>query len=363
MNAAVGLALLLIAGIIGLGVIALAAAARRRKKKAEEEPLRDTRLSFLAAMSFLCGLGATLLLVAASIVSLVVTYGDVAGWDGFDRRPVRLAAQIVFYLSLVPAAGALAFALGARGAIRESREELRGKSLYRSGVLLALMTGVFTLMGFKALAEPEDAGGASRATVEEETPRGYLGVEVDPGETAGAVRVKAVEEGSPAAAAGLKAGDVIRAARARTRRDGVTLFPGAVWNGTKESFQAWIEGLRPGDGVVMEVPAPDGTGLREAVLGTHPVSTLTALLREQGFDGERLAVLKPAAARLKFRVDEIVRICAAFDFDDGKLGAIRACLPGLVDPRNAFQLMGSLESQPAKDDLGRLLEKLPPPQR
>jgi hypothetical protein len=336
---------------------AFLAAFKRRKKEAEEQPVKDTRLSFLAVISFFSGLSAVLILVGSSIVSLCGNYSEILLLSSEERPLVQAAAKIILTASLLPAVAALAFALGARGVIRESKEGLRGKSLYRSGVLLAIVTGAFALVGFKRPIEP---GTRTIRIHEEETPRGDLGAEVEPGETPGAVRVKAVEEGGPAAAAGLKAGDVITGARARTHRNGVILFPGDTWNSSKESFRTWIENLRPGDGVVMEL---SGARPREAVLGLHPVSKLTALLREQDFDDARLAVLKPASARRKFRAAEIVRICGTFDFDQGKVEAIRACLPGLVDPENAFQIIGALEFQPAKADVSRLLEKLPPPQR
>jgi hypothetical protein len=173
--------------------------------------------------------------------------------------------------------------------------------------------------------------------------------------------VKSVEEGGPAAAAGIKPGDILTAIRARTHRNGMTTFPGSTWDGSKESLRAWIENLRPGDGFVTEVREAKGTRRVEATLAVHPVSKLTALLREQGFDNDRLAVLRPAAARLKFRVDDLVRVCATFDFDAGRVEAIRACLPGLVDPQNGFQLMETLEFQPAKDEVSRLLQDRPPP--
>lgn len=340
------------------GVIVIAAR-RRRREKIEEEPVKDTRLSLLAGLSFFGGLAAVLVLVASSIVSLCGRYSEVLAISPGDRGLLHAAARIVLACSLLPAAAALAFALGARGAIRESKEGLRGKSLYRSGVTLALLSGVFALLGFRG---PEmERARTIRLRGEEETPRGWLGAEVEPAGTPGTVRVKSVEEGGPAAAAGLKPGDVLTAIRARTHRDGIILFPGSTWDESKESWGAWIEGLRPGDGFVTEVREPKGTRRVEAMLGTHPVSKLTALLRGQNLDNERLAVLRPAAERLKLRVEDLVRICGTFDFDAGKVQAIRACLPGLVDPQNGFRLMEVLEFQPAKDEVGRLLQARPAP--
>jgi hypothetical protein len=334
------------------------AAFLRRKKKAAEEPIRETRMSFLAGMSFFCGMGAVLVLVVSSIISLCGNYTEALLLLPGDRPLLHSAARIVLVCSLFPAVAAIAFALGARGVIRESQDGLRGKSLYRSGTLLALLAGVFAVMGFRG--PEQERVRTIRIREEEEMPRGFLGVEVEPAGTPGAVRVKSVEEGGPAAAAGIKPGDILTAIRARTHRNGMTTFPGSTWDGSKESLRAWIENLRPGDGFVTEVREAKGTRRVEATLAVHPVSKLTTLLREQGFDNERLAVLRPAAARLKFRVDELVRVCAAFDFDAGRVEAIRACLPGLVDPQNGFQLMEALEFQPAKDEVSRLLQDRPP---
>ncbi len=155
----------LLGAVLVLAVFVLAVARALRRKKVDDEPLRDTRLSFLAVMSFFCGLSAVLALIAASVTSLCGTFGDLLGLEDIEREILRAAARIVLYCSLVPAVAALAFALGARGVIRESGGEIRGKALSRAGVFLAIVTAFFALGGQAAVVEPFEESLEFRAPV------------------------------------------------------------------------------------------------------------------------------------------------------------------------------------------------------
>ena len=153
----------LLGTVLVLAVFVLAVARALRRKKVDDEPLRDTRLSFLAAMSFFCGLSAVLALVAASVTSLCGTFGDLLGLEEIERQILHAAARIVLYCSLAPAVAALAFALGGRGVIRESGGQIRGKALSRAGVFLAIVTAFFALGGQAAVVAPFEESLESRA--------------------------------------------------------------------------------------------------------------------------------------------------------------------------------------------------------
>ncbi len=250
----------LVAFMFAIALAGFAAAAKRRRKD-EEAPVRHTRLSVLAAMSFFCGMAALLVLVSASIVSLVALHGEALQLGARDRQVLRAAAEVVLVTSLVPAVGALAFALGARSAIRESREGLRGTALSRAGAFLAVVSGFFALGGKAWVADRFDQGLGAVAAPEPE--RGFLGVQVELLETdqfgrPGGARVKSVGEGSPAAAAGLRPGDVIEAV------DGVPV-------GADRPLDAALRPHRPGARLALQVSREGQSSRREAVLGVGPV--------------------------------------------------------------------------------------------
>jgi len=117
-------------------------------------PSFDSRLSFLAAMSFFCGLVAALTVVAAGIVSLCAQHGDLTGVVGETKEALRLrlSERILLYSSLVPAVAAVAFWIGARAAVRGSEGRLRGRALYRMGTALAVLTAWVALGTKSSLA-------------------------------------------------------------------------------------------------------------------------------------------------------------------------------------------------------------------
>src|SRR5262245_41067628 len=115
-----------------------------RTKNANPAPIVPpvpTSLSFLAGLSFFSGLGALALVVTTGILSAALAMDDVLQVGSHAKEGIALAAKIVLYLSLLPAVMAVAFALAARGVISESGGAVRGRPLYRTGVLLAIFSG------------------------------------------------------------------------------------------------------------------------------------------------------------------------------------------------------------------------------
>jgi len=128
--------------LVCLSVLALVLLRARIGRKVPPAPT-PKGLSVLAGLSFTCGLGALALLLVALVLAHVAAATDILALPFRDRAPLAFAARIVLYASLAPAVVAVAFALGARGAIGEAPDGLRGRSLYRAGLFLSLGVGLF----------------------------------------------------------------------------------------------------------------------------------------------------------------------------------------------------------------------------
>ena len=132
--------MLLVVGIGGLVFLAILALKWARRAKAPEPPPPLAPLSTLSGLSFLSAIGAMLPALAALGCTWTARYRDTVGLGGGDVHDLMLAAQILAWVTIVAAVGTLALAIAARGAVRESRGALRGRSLYHSAVLVALLS-------------------------------------------------------------------------------------------------------------------------------------------------------------------------------------------------------------------------------
>src|SRR5262249_15052132 len=115
---------------------------KRGRAPSPEPPPLSSRTSNLAGFSFFFGLVAILMVTTAAIMNACVSMNEITGIPASVQAPVQLAARIVLYVSLLPAVGAVALALAARGSINESRGALRGRALYRSAFFLSILSGV-----------------------------------------------------------------------------------------------------------------------------------------------------------------------------------------------------------------------------
>lgn len=334
---------------------------RREESAVGAPPPPPASLSILAGLSFLCGLGAILLVAATGILSLVLSMGDLLQLSARERPAVELAGRIVMYVSLLPAVAAMAFALAARGVISESRDTVRGRPLYRTGILLALLTGIVVfnakilnpatwLLAGSELAKASAAGDFSLID------RGYLGVEPGPLES-GCVSLLRVVPGSPAEKAGLKPGDIV------AKLDGAPVFqlppmgsPGAeTHSSTVNYLGAYIGTLKPGSKVTLEIRRGNESLTIVAELSAS-YESLLELLHQQSLDDERMAVLKAAGADRRYSADELRRICSVFDLDSHRLKVIETALPRLQDPQNAYQILGALDFAASKRKVSEWIE-------
>jgi hypothetical protein len=349
--------LLAVAVMFALGVAAVVkmilAVVRGRKNPEPAAPPVPTSLSFLAGLSFFSGLGALALVVVAAILFTILSMDEILQLNA-GREAIHLAAKIVLYASLLPGVVAVAFALAARGSISESGGTVRGRPLYRTGVLLAVLSGAVV---FDArVVNPATWTSAGRSLVyqgldDEDSHHGYLGVETGPLESGACIRLTRVVPGSPADRAGLRAGDLV------AKIDGISVhqLPPLGRSGdssyslgsTEPYVGSYIGSLHPGTRVALEIRRERQTLTVVAELSTS-FASLLSLLRSQSFDVERLDVLKAAGLDRRYSADELTKIAAAFDFDAGRLQAIEPALPLLQDPKNAYRILSSLEFSDAK---------------
>jgi hypothetical protein len=346
---------LMLAIMVPSAVISVVAIIMEAKKKSSSQPvpppppLVPSRTSVLAALSFLSGLVAFVLVVAAGIVAACAGMSEVTEVPADVLPHVDLASRIVLYASVLPAAVAVAFALAARGAVAESRGALRGRSLYRTGILLALVTGALVVNGNAVtsgswadllVVSGGGSGGAGGPggvlpSDRENLDRGYLGIEHEA--TPGGVRIVRVVPGTPAERAGLQATDVIIAL------DGASV-------GQHMDLADRIARLGSGSKVDLTVRRGGNSIVLTAVL-TAPFSTLHALLEDASTDRERLTILKTAAADRAFTATELKSVCETFSSDMNREEAVTLALPQLLDPQNAYLVLPTFTSSIYKDNV------------
>ena len=330
----------------------------RKKEEPPPAPPPPASLSLLAGLSFFCGLGAIFLASVTGILTLMLSMDNLFSISDATLRQIQLAAKIVLYVSLLPAVGAVAFALAARGVIAESRDTVRGRPLYRTGILLAVTTAVIVFDAKILNPSTWIRAGNSFASEDrnEDLESGYLGVEPGPLDNTGTLALIRVVPGSPAEKAGLQAGDQVVSV------DGRRVFelpprgaPGFGFSHGTNYLGEYIRSLKPGSKIAIEVRRGGKSHKVEAELWAS-FDTLLALVKRQFLDEERLAVLKAAGGDRRYSADELRRICGAFDFDDHRMRAIETALPKLQDPQNAYQILGALEYAHSKKKVGDWIE-------
>ncbi len=342
-----------------IAVVGMVLDHEKKKARKAAEPSRPPapfRTSVLAGFSFVSGLIAVLLVITSSILSACVSMNEIARIQEPVQAPLELAAKIVLYCSILPAVGAVALALGARGSISESRETLGGRSLYRTGLFLAILSGVLVLdakvvnpANWVTLGSPGGAGGAGGVIVAEagkaDPNKGYLGVEHEPVAGSDGIRILRVLPGTPAERAGLKPGDRI------IQIDDVPVVPG-------ESFADRIGSLKPGTSVEISLRRNNNTIRVTAVLAAT-FASLLELLGDCVGDGERITVLQTAGAGRRFTGEELKQVCETFNADREREEAVTQLLPQVVDPENAYQVRTTFHTLGSRDRVSRkILERI-----
>ncbi len=260
------------------------------------------RTSVLSAFSFLSGLLAALSATAAWLLYYIGDLGQVCGMAGDDQQGVWLAARIVAGATVLPAVFALAFWLGARGAVRESGGALTGRGLYRTGMLLACGAVLASLGGrWSVSARAAGAMETSKLTPEERLQR----------------------------AAGLET-DAWTASLVQTLR---------------------VQSMDTGRHAVLE------TAIRDRKL--EP-GQLCAILETFAMDHERLQAARfcvPDKAVMRFSVEEVVALCRAFSMDSNRLAFLDLVAPGLVDMDKSHRILEAFDQSHSKTTAARTIKE------
>jgi hypothetical protein len=358
-SATVVLSLCMIMGTF-IAVVGMVLDHEKKKARKNAEPPRPpaptpSRTSVLAAFSFLSGLFAILMVTASSILAACVSLNEVTGIPESMHAPLNLAARIVLWCSLLPTVSAVALALGARGSIKESRETVGGRSLYRTGLFLSILSGVMVLdakvvnpANWVSLGSPGGAGGPggtifSRMSKSDPN-RGYLGVEHETASGVDGVRILRVLPGTPAERAGLQSGDRI------VQIDGLPVTAG-------ESLPDRIGSVKPGTKVELSVRRGDGVLHLTAVLA-QPFRALREMFEDANRDSERISLLKALSPDHRFTASELKAICETFSFDTSREEAATMALPKLVDPDNAYQILSTFNFSTTKESMSRRIAEL-----
>ena len=108
-----------------------------------------------------------------------------------------------------------------------------------------------------------------------------------------------------------------------------------------------------------ESPSPEATGEppppEPQAMDPGDFAALMKALKAESFPKGKLAVLREAARRNRFRVAQLRHVMQEFSFADGKLQAAAAIHPVLVDPQNFYKVYQDLQFESDKLKLRRMI--------
>ncbi len=262
------------------------------------EPSRGSRprTSWLAALGFLSGLAAAFLVVSGLVLYMCASMGDALMIERAAQKVLFFAARLVLLFTTAPAVAAFAFWLASRGAVRESGGTLRGTGLYRTGLVLAILSLAATFGGRRSLGALAEAG-------------------------------------------------------ARELSD-VPIFE-PVRSGPFTSLGRQVDAEAMDDGRIAVVR----TVLATRKLAVLELAEICAAFtfdsnRKQAFD-----LCLPALEEPRLAVHDVRKILSGFGMDEGRLHVIAACAPVLEDPENNYLLIGGLTFESSKTRASEILRE------
>jgi hypothetical protein len=84
-------------------------------------------------------------------------------------------------------------------------------------------------------------------------------------------------------------------------------------------------------------------------------SSLLEQVKKTGFDDQRRKVIETAAANNRFTASQLGRLVDALPFAEGRMAAIRAVAPKIVDKENAHAVLEHLKFASERDEAAKLL--------
>jgi uncharacterized protein DUF4476/PDZ domain-containing protein len=260
------------------------------------------RTSVLAMFCFLSGLLSACAVSVAWFLAYLAGLGEMADLRGDDAAMLLLAARIVTGAAVAPAAVAVAFWLGARGAVREANGALLGRGLYRAGVLLAVGSVVCAFGGrWSVSGKIQSVGEEMGLSPQEQLRRARSGRH----------------------AVSPQAQDLLRSLRRMSFDDDRAAA------------------LKTGDGTL--TPAD-----LAAILGTF--------VWDKG-RMEAMHACVPSRVAMRFTADEVLALCGEFTHDEDRLKMLEIVAPGLVDKDAAHRIVGAFTFQDGKGRAGRIIEE------
>lgn len=108
--------------------------------------------------------------------------------------------------------------------------------------------------------------------------------------------------------------------------------------------------------VVIRIEEPE----EEASPAPQPLSGpelegLIATLKKESFPDDRLRVLRTAAARSYFTVDQVLQILPVFSFEDDRLEAVRILWPRVLDRDQGHRIYEAFTFPDSKEELETIL--------
>lgn len=183
------------------------------------------RTSVMAGLCLFSGILAVMCVTTAWFLTHLAGLGEVAHLSKGDQDDLLVAVRILSWATVGPAVLAAVFWLAARASIAESKGEVGGRGLYRTGLIVSAVSVVVALAGgasiqAKATNFFNDVKGLVAEIRDEsrraQAHRGWLGVEVKTLKSSearalkisGGAKVSKVVDGSPASKV-LQPGDII----------------------------------------------------------------------------------------------------------------------------------------------------------
>lgn len=85
-------------------------------------------------------------------------------------------------------------------------------------------------------------------------------------------------------------------------------------------------------------------------------SKLVQRIKDESFSDDQLIVIRTAAKKNNFKVNQIVRILDCFSFASDKVSALEIAYPGCLDPQNNFEILKAFTYSDDKVEAERIID-------